>query len=628
VLRAWNGRIRLLGGLLPWFDGLGLEFDLGPACGAAIGLATAAGVFVALGLVCSGLGRTPLASATLTFAAMALVVLASLAPRSLHYWQVDQEWIDRAECLSLWGYVDRASRGVVLPREMAGCAAVVATLVWLAAQSLRPTRSRGVFVLAIGMAGLATIGILPRQIDVTRRGVNSLSPLTGNLLDSLEQPVEVALLAANRPRTASDQAFSRVAGSLRDLVGLYRGRQPLVALREIDPETSDAGRRMLAQFPDAVPPCVVVTLTRDGRTHHEVLQTRDVIEAGATGPGGLAAAEFMGESALTAALARLAEGTAAARVCVLTGHGELSLDDVEPESRNGLGLLAQRIRELGLELVPLDLRDAQRVPADACVVLIAGGLEPFEPIEIDRLETFLSNGGRALVLVDLVLDPRTGRVVPNGLERLLADRGVELGADRVTTRGFTGRLEAASPALPSGAGHSLARSLAATAVTFYECRSVQNATGPNARRTRVTPLLVSHSAPRAWAEADLDPAAEPQPGGPNDVDGPVTMSAAVERQMASGREPQLVVVGDAEFAANRALAGPGGRPGFSFLLSSLNWLRGRNELLGDIAPRRYEAYQLAGSGNDQRGLVWKSMLALVALMTTAGATVWSARRNG
>ena len=144
----------------------------------------------------------------------------------------------------------------------------------------------------------------------------------------------------------------------------------------------------------------------------------------------------------------------------------------------------------------------------------------------------------------------------------------------------------------------------------------------------VVPLLVSHAAPRAWAEGDFDRRLTPQPGGSNDCDGPVPMAVAVERRSEAGAAPVLVVVGDAEFLSNRILAGSAGRVNSSFVLSCINWLRGRRELLGDIAPRRHEGYRLSGSPDDLRGLVWKSSLALWALIATAGVTVWTTRRIG
>jgi len=65
VLRGWNGKIKFLGSLVPWFDGPGLAFDPGPIVGGSIALAVVGGTFVAVGLFCSGLCRGPAFSRSL-----------------------------------------------------------------------------------------------------------------------------------------------------------------------------------------------------------------------------------------------------------------------------------------------------------------------------------------------------------------------------------------------------------------------------------------------------------------------------------------------------------------------------------------------------------------------------------
>ncbi len=284
------------------------------------------------------------------------------------------------------------------------------------------------------------------------------------------------------------------------------------------------------------------------------------------------------------------------------------------------------LRDLDCELKPLDLSAVARVPHDASLVLIPGGEKAWSETEAEKLGMYLRQGGKALVLVELTFDSRLNRPAPIGLEDLLSEFGVAVGNDRVVTRGFTGQIEAASLALPAGGDHPLVRSLPQSPLTLFECRSLMSSAGVRQIASRVVPLLVSHAAPRAWAEGDFDSPQAPQPGGPNDCDGPVAMAVAVERRSEAGAVPALVVVGDAEFLSNRVLAGPAGRVNSSFVLSCINWLRGRRELLGDIPPRRHEGYRLSGSPDDLRGLVWKSSLALWALIATAGVTVWTTRR--
>jgi hypothetical protein len=373
---------------------------------------------------------------------------------------------------------------------------------------------------------------------------------------------------------------------------------------------------------------VVLTLGSGADAGHENLAARDLAEFRSSDGGRGPAVDFFGEQALAAALARLTSGQKQALFYVVTGHGELVLEDGDADSRRGLGALANRLRELDCRLKPIDLDSMPRVPADADVLIVGGGQQRWSAEAAERFANYLRQGGKGLLLVDLNDDSETHQPVPTGLEGLLSEFGVEVGNDRVITRGFTGSIDAASQALPATGEHPLVRSLPNVPLTLLECRSLRLSTGLRAQPTLVTPLLMSHPAPRAWAEGDLHPQTALEPGGANDTDGPVTMAIAVERRLGDGAAPALVVVGDAEFAANRMLTGPDSRANSGFLVASLNWLRGRRELLGDVPLRRHEGYRLSGTADDHRGLVWKSSLALWALIATAGVTVWTTRRIG
>jgi ABC-type uncharacterized transport system involved in gliding motility auxiliary subunit len=492
----------------------------------------------------------------------------------------------------------------------------------------RTTFFRFAVALAVLVAvNLFTIYGLPAQIDLTGRGTYTLAPQTCHLLAALRTPLEVTVLAPRVARTAGERNFAQAAVFFRELVERCRRAQPLVHFQDLDPQESAAARQLVQQCPDAAPPCVIIRYGAPGGAFHEVLYARDLAEFRAGEDRRLAAVDCLGEQALVGALARLTAGKKQATVYMTTGHGELSLDDTDPESRQGVGILAELLQRLGCDVRPLDLSAGRRVPADSSLVVIPGGGQPRNEDETEKLGKYLRNGGKALILVDLNLDPRRARPTSTGLEELLSEFGVAVGDDRVITQGFTGDVEVASPALPAAGEHPLVRSLPQAPLTLFECRSLRLSTGFHQPLTTVVPLLVSHAAPRAWADGDFGQG-PPQPGSKNDSDGPVAMAVAVERRQDGDAAPVLVVVGDAEFVANRAVAASAGHTNVSFVLSCISWLRGRRELLGDIPPRRYEGHRLTGSADEQRRIVWTSSLFLCSLIITVGATVWTSRRRG
>ena len=493
---------------------------------------------------------------------------------------------------------------------------------------LQSIRQVTIFAAVLAVLNLLSHYLLPAQIDLTKRRAFTLSPQTQNLLASLKSQVNIVLLAPTVPKTPAEQNFQSVAAMFRELAETYSRSHPLIRVQELDPADSAAARQWQQQFPDVAPPCVLVTHESGSATGHEVLTARDLAKFYPAEATREAQVEFFGEQALTAALARLTAGTKQALVYVTTGHGELSLEDADPESRHGLGLLTQMLRQLDCRVEPLDLSGAPRVPHDASLVVVAGGERPWNATEAEKLDKYLRQGGRALILADFNYDSRLKRPVLIGLETLLSRFGVAVGNDRVVTRNFAGQAETASPGLPAAGDHVLVRSLPQSPVILYECRRLSLSTGARQWPGKATPLLVSHAAPRAWADGDFGQPGAPEPGGQNDVDGPVAMALAVERKDERDPAPALVVVGDAAFISNRALSSSAGRVNSSFVLSCVNWLRGRRELLGDIPPQRHEGYRLSGSPDDHRGLVWKSSLLLCALIATSGVTVWTTRRVG
>ncbi|MFN0052123.1 MAG: Gldg family protein [Planctomycetales bacterium] len=490
-------------------------------------------------------------------------------------------------------------------------------------------RREGLWLLAmVAIANALAAAWLPEQVDVTHQRLHTLATQTQNLLAHLPGSVKITLLSPREPRSAADKAFAQTVPLFRELVAHYRREQPRIELRELDPLSHDEARRLLQQYPDVTPPCVVVQHDSGEGERHEVLHARDLMAMADAGPNQPPRVRFFGEQALTGALARLAGGRMQTVAYVLTGHGEYSLGNDDPSSRRHLGVLAEHWKRLDIELRPLDLASQRRVPADADLVLLAGGEQPLAPDELEALRRYFKHGGRGLVLCDLHYDPRTGGVIRTGVESLLEEFGVRLGSDRVVMRGVTGRFDSAAPAMPAAGEHPLLGSMPTASVMLYECRSVRPLKGVSASSLRAFPLLVSHPAPLAWADGDLSAEGEPDTEGDQDLPGPVAMAVAVERRRGSQYEPVLAVVGDAELINNHSLSGPNGRSAEGFALACVNWLRGRRELLGDIPPRESDRPRLSGTPQEQRGLVWKSSLFLSALLASAGATVWMRRRVG
>ena len=78
------------------------------------------------------------------------------------------------------------------------------------------------------------------------------------------------------------------------------------------------------------------------------------------------------------------------------GHGENSFSEYDAF---GMSDIARDLTREGFRNDRIDLASAQQIPGDCALILIAGAKEDFSRVEIGRLEAYLREGGRLLVLL-------------------------------------------------------------------------------------------------------------------------------------------------------------------------------------------------------------------------------------
>jgi len=461
----------------------------------------------------------------------------------------------------------------------------------------------------------------PANVDLTHSHGLTLSPELQAQLRQLPEPVEVTVIAPTRARTVAEQTFQIAAGRMRDLVDRCRFENPRLSLRWLDPEVDMAARQLAAEVPQLVVPGVVVRTTAGSHVHCETLQLGQLATL-ATGPHQATLFDFLGEQALVGALQRLRGTRQAPLVCVLTGHGELSLDDDDETSLLGLGRFARVLRQQGCDVRPLDLAATGRVPSEARLVIVAGPQAAPAPLEAEALQTYWNLGGRGLVLLEQNPSPTGSRP----LEELLAGFGVRVQDDRLVTTGYTGVVEFASPVLPARGEHRLQRLLPAVPLVVRDARSVRQQVGLDPLPYEFIPLWVSHPAPRAWGETDLaSPQAEYDPA--HDLPGPVSVACAVERRVGAQSEPLLAVLGDSELLSNRALSGDRGTATTAGVSTLVHWLVDREVAESAIPPQRLVPARVTSSPRELQRVVWGTALVLLAGCAVLGFTTWLQARN-
>lgn len=430
------------------------------------------------------------------------------------------------------------------------------------------------------------------RLDLTERGVFSLSPETERALHSLDRPAGVVFFYDERSRQMAD---------LRELLERYGAASRWLEVASVDPILQPgAAARYAAAFPET--PILA---------GHAIFSSGDrrFMESASS------------EEAFTNGILRASRG-AGARICFSSGHAENdpfsfeSHDHFESElghdhhggaarrvvERHGLGDARRALEILGYSV---ETRVTARGPEalEGCQVLVvASPQSAFAKDESTVVRAFLAAGGNALFLLE------TGR--GGGLEALLADYGIEAPGGRVADPIHHYWTDPYTPAVATYPRHRITRGLP---LTFFPgaapLRPVGEGSPPD---VVVTPLVLTS------AEATL---ASGSPG-PHAL--MVYAIKTVRRGEEDARVSRVAVVGDGDFATNSFFSAMGNRDLF---LNTVHVLSSADHYVG-IAPRTYVSPSLELTGRQMWGSFFVATVAMPALLLGAGLVVSLRRRFG
>jgi ABC-type uncharacterized transport system involved in gliding motility auxiliary subunit len=254
------------------------------------------------------------------------------------------------------------------------------------------------------------------------------------------------------------------------------------------------------------------------------------------------------------------------RVYFLRGHGERSPD--RPGTKESYSLVRGALRAENAEMRALDLSLSSEVPDDAAAVVIAGPTQDLLTEEIEALHAYLARGGAVLALLDPVPLPR--------LSAFLARYDVQLGDNLIVDR--SGQILGAEELFVRVPYYSMHPVTAPTdvPVLMVVARTVE-ATSLNAE---VRAQAVARTVESAWATPEIEAArrGDARYREERDTAGPLPVMVAVSLKPAAKGERggRLVVIGDADFAADGYLDGLGNR---DLVLNGVSWLTDEEALI-------------------------------------------------
>jgi ABC-2 type transport system permease protein len=477
------------------------------------------------------------------------------------------------------------------------------------------SESRAVFRLNLVVAVLVGLGILGlvnwlgarhyRRFDWTSAGLYTLSEKSTQVLAGLKQPVKVTVfLTEGSPLYAETQ----------ELLKRYRAASSLVSVETLNPERNPARAQAFMKEMGDTPLSVVFRAGEKKKVVPvDALAEYDFARAQMGGEPTMKA--FKGEQEFTAALLTVTQEKSP-KVVFTKGHGERP---IVGRVREGYERVVDLLKQDNCSVSEWDSLEAQKVPEGTDLVVVAGPRTGFTFPESDAIKDYLAAGGRALLLLDPEFAPGpANRLVDLGLGPVLEAYGVKVGDDIVVDpRNALPLMGPETVVARSFRSHPVTKLLTGLPVVFPVIRSV--AAAEKAPEGVTAQVLVETSAD-GWGEtnlADLETKVEKDA---RDVAGPVPLAVAAE---ATAKRTRLVVVGDADFAANGGISNAAN---LYLVTSSVNWLLDRESLIS-IPPKSTEQVAVTLSRGDIAKITLLVLLVLPAAAIALGILVWLKRRR-
>ena len=321
---------------------------------------------------------------------------------------------------------------------------------------------------------------------------------------------------------------------------------------------------------------------------------------------------YVGEMWFTTALLAL-ETPQPLKAYFLQGHGEPKLDD--SDKLRGYLTFNNVLHENNLAVANLQLFGDQGVPEDCNLLIIAAPTEPLGEPELQKIDQYLAQGGRLLVLLDYL-----SRNLSTGLEPILQRWGINVIADYVKDKDHS--VDGQDIAVQSFNEKSpivrplLDANLPLHMVLPRPIFPVDWKKNPPANAPEVEALAFSGPGSTLGGDPSIPPQNYP------------LIVAAEQKSVAGVVNPRgntrIVAAGDSYFLGNHYIEDVGDR---DFVNFAVNWLLDRTAVVNGIAPQKVTEYRLLMTQIQQREVRWILLGGLPGSVLLLGGLVWLARRK-
>jgi hypothetical protein len=434
---------------------------------------------------------------------------------------------------------------------------------------------------------------------------NELSPLTTRFLKSLTNHVKVTLYYDRQ-----ETSYSEVATLLNEYSVVNRG----ISLETVDYlRDPGAAKRIKEQFKLMLPTqtnlvifdCEGKRFAVDGNALTRYKLTR--ISSGKELVLDKRPIAFEGEKKFMEALLTVTNPRKL-NACFLEGHFEHSITN---KQYDGYASLAEVFDQNYVACQGLSLLGTNSL-ADCNLLVIAGPRTAVDPIELEKIERYLNQGGRLLALFNFT---STGRVT--GLENLMAKWGVEVGDSVVMDPDNTTDPEKLSDIKVGDllATHPMMNPLVGAQVHMVYPRWIEAV-----KRSRPSPDLPKTEEVAFSGEGSY---AFHQSATRKKFPLMVTLEKG-DSKGAIGAATRIVVTGDSVFLDNQMIQSAANR---DFAGYAVNWLLDRTQLLEGVGSRKIVLHQISVTASQLTTSALVLMGAMPGGVLLMGALVWWRRRK-
>ncbi len=317
---------------------------------------------------------------------------------------------------------------------------------------------------------------------------------------------------------------------------------------------------------------------------------------------------FLGETAFDAALLSVTNPKKL-NVYFLQGHYEHPIDSGDEQI--GYLKFAASLQQNNLRVQPLSLLGTNPVPMDCNLLIIAGPGSAIPAVELDKIDQYLSQGGRLFALFNFgSLHKETG------LERILAKWGVEVGNNVVVDPEHSESGSGSDLVVSAFSKHPLVNPLLGSGLYLIQPRTVTNL------NLRMQPADAPHVETIAYSGQHSFLRGDPTPR-PN-----FPLMVAVEKGIpgvvTERGATRMVIVGDSLCLANHQLDALANR---DFAHLAVNWLLGRTQLLKGLGPRQVIEYKIVMTNSQVQSAQWILLAGMPGGALLLGGLVWLKRRR-